>query len=138
MTYPPDILEVFSQTEDHQDFPAGQAIMHEGDTGDVMYVVKSGEVELRVGDQYLATVEAGGILGEMALVDQGPRSATALARTDCELVPIDREQFLFFLRLIPGFALEVMRVMAERLRRTDRLLVTGREEPEVSPPEPES
>jgi CRP-like cAMP-binding protein len=61
----------------------------------------------------------GGIFGEMSLIDDKPRSATARARTDCELVPIDEGRFLELVHQKPGFALEVMKVMAERLRSMD-------------------
>ncbi|HEU5100134.1 MAG TPA: Crp/Fnr family transcriptional regulator [Roseiflexaceae bacterium] len=59
----------------------------------------------------------GGIVGEMALIDDRPRSATAVAATDCRLVPIDERRFTFLVQQTPMFALAVMRVMAERLRR---------------------
>jgi CRP-like cAMP-binding protein len=82
-----------------------------------MYVVRSGSVVMRAGNKLLETIDAGGIFGEMSLIDDSPRSATVIALTDCELVVIDRERFEAYLRRIPGFAIEVMRVMAERLRR---------------------
>jgi CRP/FNR family transcriptional regulator, cyclic AMP receptor protein len=63
-------------------------------------------------------VQAGGILGEMAIIDEGaPRSASAIAATDAELIRIDASQFVTLIMSAPKFALMVMRVMARRLRR---------------------
>jgi CRP-like cAMP-binding protein len=65
------------------------------------------------------TVRPGGILGEMALIDAAPRSATAIAKTQCVLVPIDEKRFADLIQRRPEFALHVMRVLANRLRRMD-------------------
>ena len=98
---------------------AGDTIFHEGESGDAAYVVTEGEVELSVNGNPLETVVAGGIFGEMALVDRKARSATATARTDAKVVPIDQRRFLYLLQNTPFFAVEVMQVMAERIRRMD-------------------
>ena len=66
--------------------------------------------------QVLETVEAKGIFGEMALVSHEPRSASALARTDCAIVEMDEAAFIFKVQNNPLFALFIMRVMSERLR----------------------
>ena len=55
----------------------------------------------------------------MSLVDGSPRSATVLAKSDCKLVPIDMHRFQFLIRETPHFAIHVMRVIADRLRRND-------------------
>jgi len=62
------------------------------------------------------------IFGEMALIDDEPRSATAIAATDVELVPVSEKQFLFLVSQTPYFALKVMRVLATRLRETNKSL----------------
>ncbi len=98
-------------------FAPGEAVFSQGDPGDKMYVVKDGEVEIRIRDRILETVGAGGLIGEMALVDHQPRSAAAVARTACTLVPIDETRFKFLVQQTPFFAIEVMRVMVHRLRR---------------------
>lgn len=100
-------------------FTVGADIFLEGEHGDRMYVVKEGEVELSVHGKAITTVAKGGIVGEMVLIDKKPRSATARAKTDCELVPIDEERFLALVHQNPGFALEVMRVLVDRLRLMD-------------------
>jgi CRP/FNR family cyclic AMP-dependent transcriptional regulator len=97
----------------------GQVIFSAGDAGREMFIVRAGSVDLRIGDTLLETVEQGGIFGEMALVDPAPRSATAVAGPDCALVLLDVVAFNDLVRRVPGLALEVMRVMAGRLRRTN-------------------
>ena len=97
----------------------GQVIFSAGDAGREMFIVRAGSVDLRIGDTLLETVGQGGIFGEMALVDPAPRSATAVAGPDCTLVLLDVAAFNDLVRRVPGLALEVMRVMAGRLRRTN-------------------
>ena len=97
----------------------GQVIFSAGDAGREMFIVRTGSVDLRIGDTLLETVGQGGIFGEMALVDPAPRSATAVAGPDCALVLVDVAAFNDLVRRVPGLALEVMRVMAGRLRRTN-------------------
>jgi CRP-like cAMP-binding protein len=103
-------------SKDLKDFSAGQHIFTEGQPGDVMYTVAAGKVDILVNRNVIETVEPGGIFGEMALIDNRPRSATAVAQTDCKLLPINRTLFVFLVQETPGFALQVMRVMADRLR----------------------
>jgi CRP-like cAMP-binding protein len=99
----------------------GQLIFEEGDAGHEMFIVRTGSVELRIGETFLETVEQGGIFGELALVDPAPRSATAVAGPDCTLVLVDEAAFNDLVRRVPGLALEVMKVMARRLRRANPL-----------------
>src|SRR5881394_3023781 len=98
---------------------SGTDIFKEGEAGDRMYVVGEGVVELSVRGKIIATVGKGGIFGEMALIDDKPRSATARAKTDCELATIDEARFFELIHDKPSFALEVMKVLVERLRTMD-------------------
>jgi len=107
---------------DFEAFAAGQPIFIEGQPGDVMYMVKEGEVDLFIHGKVVETLGPGGILGEMALIDRKPRSASAVARTDCQLVPINEGRFQFLVQQTPYFSLEVMRVLVHRLRRMDEEL----------------
>ena len=109
-------LRLFSNPEDYVPFSAGQTIFREGDLGKVMYAIIEGKVDVLVGDELIDTVGAGGILGEMALIETSPRSATAVPRTDSKVVPISRRHFTFLIQHTPNFALDVMQVMASRLR----------------------
>ncbi|HXZ53829.1 MAG TPA: cyclic nucleotide-binding domain-containing protein [Burkholderiales bacterium] len=103
-------------------FRAGDTVFREGDPGDLMYVVREGSVELRVKGQLVETLGPGGVLGEMALIEHAPRTATATAKTDCTLVPIPEKRFMFMVQQTPHFALQIMKVMAERLRSMDARL----------------
>jgi len=82
----------------------------------------SGTADISVHHRVVETAEAGAILGEMAMIDDGTRSATVTAKSDCTLLPIGSKRFSFLIQHTPNFALYVMRVMAARLRRTDDLL----------------
>ncbi len=97
----------------------GQVIFSAGDAGREMFIVRTGCVELRIGDTLLETVGEGGIFGELALVDPAPRSATAIAGPECSLVLVDAAAFNDLVRKVPGLGLEVMKVLARRLRRTN-------------------
>jgi CRP/FNR family transcriptional regulator, cyclic AMP receptor protein len=105
-----------------ESFSAHDTIFEKGDLRTVMYVVQDGEVEIRLGDKVLEVVGPDGIFGEMAMVDGQPRTATAVARTDCKLVPIDQKRFQFLVQQTPYFAIEVMRILVEPLRRADQLI----------------
>ena len=73
---------------------AGEIIFEIGQPGSAMYVIKSGIAEIRVGDRVFETVERGATIGEMAILDDTVRSATAVAVTDCEIVAIDKARLL--------------------------------------------
>jgi CRP/FNR family cyclic AMP-dependent transcriptional regulator len=105
-----------------RDFANGQTIFREGDRGDEFFVVVRGEVEIRSGNRHLETLGQNSIFGEMALIDDSPRSATVIALTDVIAAPIGEKQFLFLVRHTPFFALRVMRVLASRLRAQNKAI----------------
>ena len=103
-------------------FKAGEVIFQQGDAAEEFYVIQSGTVEIRLGNRVLDTLPELSIFGEMALIDRSPRSATAVAATDVSLVPVGEKQFLFLVSRTPHFALNVMRVLAQRLRTTNKAI----------------
>jgi CRP/FNR family cyclic AMP-dependent transcriptional regulator len=109
-------LNLFSVEENPRICEAGETIFREYDMGAEMYVVLEGEVELTIGPAVIETLGAGEPFGEMALIDQAPRVATATARTACKLAVIPEKRFLFMVQTTPQFALQIMKVMADRLR----------------------
>ncbi len=115
-------VSVFRTSQDAESFAAGAAVFRENDPGDCMFVVQDGEIDIVVRDTVVETVGPGGVVGEMALIDAGPRSASAVARADSKLVRVDERSFQFLVQEHPFFALEVMRLMAHRLRRMDARL----------------
>jgi CRP/FNR family cyclic AMP-dependent transcriptional regulator len=102
-------------------YKAGETIFKEGDPRTELFVVESGSIGIKLGDRLVETVNENGIFGEMALVDHAPRSASAVALTDVSLAAITEKQFLFLVEETPFFAIKVMRVLARRLRDTNRL-----------------
>jgi CRP-like cAMP-binding protein len=119
-----NLAKLFEDSKHTKEYPAGTTIFAEGEPRDVMYVVVAGEVDLQHGGETLATVSAGTLVGEMAMIDKAPRSATAIAKTDCRLMPIDEKRFEFMVSETPSFAVHVMRILVDRLRRTTER-VTG-------------
>ena len=113
-------IELFRNADSVEAHEAGHHIFEEGsEGGGWMYGVKEGEVEILVRGAVVETVGPGGIFGEMSLIDSSRRSATAIAKTDCVVVPVDAKRFNFLVQQTPLFALQVMRIMADRLRRMD-------------------
>jgi CRP/FNR family cyclic AMP-dependent transcriptional regulator len=95
----------------------GNYLFREGDNADALYIVRSGVVQV-IGrdDAVYDTVTEGGIVGELAIVDEGTRSASVLAVTRAGLIKVDVPGFLALVASEPEFALAVMEVMAHRLR----------------------
>ena len=97
-------------------YGAGDIIFEKGEPGDVMYLIKEGRVNIEIEGHAVNTMQSGDIFGEMALINNDPRSATAVAATDCSLLLVDEERFLFLVQQTPYFSLHVMGVLADRLR----------------------
>jgi CRP/FNR family transcriptional regulator, cyclic AMP receptor protein len=98
------------------DYPAGEVIFSQGDPADGMYLVREGAVAIRDGNRVVETVAAPGLFGEMALIENEPRSLTAVADTNVSLVAIPVRHFWVLVHETPYFARLVMAVMAHRLR----------------------
>ena len=110
------LSHLFRNSEFFIPYKAGDTVFKEGEPGDQMYVVLEGAVDIIVHDKVVETVGVDNFLGEMALIDERPRSATAVAKTDCKLAPINQNRFKFLVQQTPHFALHLMQGMAERLR----------------------
>lgn len=105
----------------------GDTLFRIGDPGDSLYLVHTGEVEMFVKDHtgekiVLMIAGPGDLFGELSLLDNGPRAATAVALQDTELLVLDRGDLLRFVRKKPDAALDLMTVMGQRLRKSDELL----------------
>lgn len=103
-------------------FAQGTMIMKEGQTGAFLYVVKSGRVAIGIGGRLVELVGPGGTFGEMGVVDQSPRAASAQADTECELLAIDRPSLLDAVAKQPAFAMAILHAVAERLRHMNSQL----------------
>ena len=96
--------------------PAKKVIMKQGERGVFAYLVLEGVVAISIEGKIVEKVGPGGIFGEMALVDESPRAATAVAETDCDLLAINRANFLTMVKTNPNFAVSLLRAAALRLR----------------------
>ena len=111
-----DIINLFRHDTNVQTIAAEYPVFRVGDTGRVMFVLIEGQADVLVGDEVVESAGPGAILGEMALIDHAPRSATVIARSECRLLPIDVDRFNTLIQKTPDFARHVMKVMAGRIR----------------------
>jgi len=111
-----DFSTMFSDDSEVVTLAPGQMLFEKGEPGQVMYVVKSGELQIVDGNHVYETVSTGGIVGEMALVERGPRSAGVRASKQSVVIPVDERRFIFMVQQTPFFALRLMKVMSARLR----------------------
>jgi CRP/FNR family transcriptional regulator, cyclic AMP receptor protein len=110
-------IHLFDKDQNAAVFAAGQTVFSDGEPGDHMYAVLSGAVEIIIRGKIVETVETGGVFGEMALVDDRVRAASAIVKSEARLVAIDKKRFMFLVQQNPFFALQIMTIMSQRLRR---------------------
>ena len=120
--YRPNFLGLFKSEEHVVTVKAGDDLFRKGDAGRAMYVVLSGELRVGDGNKVFEQLAPGGLVGEMGLIDHAPRAATVTAVADSTLAEIDEKRFLFLTQQTPSFALNVMRVLSQRLRRMDAIV----------------
>ena len=121
--------ELFRQETGALQLAPADFLFREGDSGDKMYVLLEGEMEILLGDFVLETVGPGALVGEMALIDDSPRTASLVAKTSCRLAEIDRRRFHFLVQQTPHFATHVMKTLANRLRRMNAVAAAREEIP---------
>ena len=117
-----DFAEFFRHETDCFVVQSGEVIFREGAPADSMYVILEGTAEIRVGDRVVEISGPGRPIGEMALIDRGPRTATVRAMTECKLMPVSEQRFHALVAETPHFATYVMKVMVGRLRQMDYLV----------------
>jgi CRP/FNR family transcriptional regulator, cyclic AMP receptor protein len=120
--FKPNFLGLFRSQEDVLALKAGETLFKKGDAADRMYVVLSGELRIGDGNTVYERLAPGGMVGEMGLIDHAPRAATVTAQTDSTLAEIDEKRFFFLVQQTPSFALNVMRLLSQRLRRMDAMV----------------
>ena len=113
------IYRLFKNDPNLINLKIGKQLFHEGDPGDVMYVMISGKAAVLVGGQPVEEIVEGDIVGEMAIIDGSPRSASVIAESDCVLAAVSKERMESLIVDSPPFAMDVMRVMARRLRQSN-------------------
>lgn len=110
---------LFKNANTIRDVPAGGVIFEEGSSGEEMFGVVEGEVEVRMHSGLVRKLGPDDTFGEMALIDSSNRSATATAVTDVKLAVINKSTFLFLVHETPMFALQIMSSITDRLRSHD-------------------
>lgn len=112
---------------DHQPhcLEPGDVLFREGEPGDCMYVLLEGSADIKTGEMILESATPGALLGEMAMVDSSPRTATIIATSPSRLARIDQRRFQFLVQQTPHFATHVMKVLAGRLRHMDSVAKPG-------------
>jgi len=109
--------------------PADHTLFQAGDPGDSLFIVRLGEIELYIKDTagqkiVLHTAQAGDMFGELAMLDSGARTATALALTDSELLVLDRDDLILLFQRKPEAALHMLASLSGLTRKADELLRT--------------
>jgi len=117
--------DLFSQQDDVVLLAPGDVLFKEGERADAMFVLLEGTMDIVVGGKVVENSRRGAIIGEMGLIDQSPREATAVARGPVRLAKVDQRRFHFVVQQNPYFATHVMKELADRLRQMNRLY-TGR------------
>ncbi|MDX6530310.1 MAG: family transcriptional regulator, cyclic receptor protein [Blastocatellia bacterium] len=118
-----------SKVVDELDVPEGHTLFQAGDPGDSLFIVQQGEIELFIKDTTgqkitLTTAEAGDMFGELAMLDTGPRTATALALSDSQVLVLDRDDLVMLFQRKPEAALHMLAALSGLTRKADELLRT--------------
>ena len=116
---PQEELQQIARIVDEEDVPAGTVLTHEGRQEGYFYIIVWGSVIIERGGQTINTLGEGDFLGEIALLDGGPRTATATAQSDCRVIAVTHQRFQELLDTSPRIRRAVMREVGERLRRLD-------------------
>ncbi len=123
MLTPTQVIKSFVDTVEKKNVPAGEIIFAQGQTGEVMYGLVEGEVEVIVNDKVIEVIQPGDIFGVGAIVRPNhQRESTTRAKTDCQIFSVDKNTFLFLVQETPVFALELMRSYSDRLVRLKHYL----------------
>ena len=114
---------------DEMTVPAGQMLFQSGDPGDSLFIVREGQIELFIKDTagqkiVLHTAEPGDMFGELAMLDAGSRTASALALAQTELLVLDRDDLVLLFKRIPDAALHMLASLTSLTRKADELLRT--------------
>jgi CRP-like cAMP-binding protein len=114
-----DELREIARASFEQTIEAGTVLFQEGQTGRECYVIIGGRIRVQRGDTTLATLGAGEAVGELALIDHGPRTATGTAEEVTRLLVLGQVEFDHVLRAVPTLARSMLLATAERLREVD-------------------
>ena len=118
MLKPIETIKILQDNSQIQSFRTGDIIFQQGTEGNIMYGIMNGEVEMLVNEKVIEIIKQGDVFGQGALLHEDHlRTSTARAKTNCQILLLDRQHFLFAVQETPLFALEVMRSYSDRFRR---------------------
>jgi CRP-like cAMP-binding protein len=113
-------LEKIAKAGDEVKMDAGSVIVDQGQTGREAFVIISGSATVKRNGKKVATLGAGAVVGELSLLDHGPRTATVVADTECTMLVISQRQFLAVIDAIPAISHKLLATLAGRIRELDR------------------
>ena len=113
-------LEKIARAGDEITMTAGTVIVDQGQTGREAFVVLDGQISVKRAGRKINTLGPGAVVGELSLLDHGPRTATAVCDTECELLVIDQRHFRSVLEDVPSLAVKMLAALASRIRELDR------------------
>jgi CRP/FNR family transcriptional regulator, cyclic AMP receptor protein len=113
-------LERIASLADHEELPSGTVLTHEGRVGNEAFIIARGQAEARIGKKKVAVLGPGQMVGEMALIDRGPRSATVTAVTDVDVLVLDPRSFASLMDDVPSVARKVLKTIVQRLRDAEK------------------
>ncbi|WP_301922858.1 cyclic nucleotide-binding domain-containing protein [Ferruginibacter sp.] len=122
---PEIILAELAPLMQQKEVEQGTLIFEEGEQGDCMYIILSGEIEINKGKTMLAVLKEKEVFGELSLLDAETRSASATAKTDCLLFKIDQEPFYELIESRPEVAMGFIKILCKRLRQLNDKTALG-------------
>jgi CRP/FNR family transcriptional regulator, cyclic AMP receptor protein len=112
-------LQAVAKASDEIDLPAGRVLCEQGTIGREAFVIVGGEAEVRRNNRKVATLGPGSYVGELALLDHGPRTATVVATTDIKVLVLGAREFSALLDDVPSISHKLMKALAHRIRELD-------------------
>ncbi len=113
-------LEKLARASDEVNMTAGSLVVDQGQTGREAFVLLDGTVTVKRNGRKVTTLGSGDVLGEMSLLDHGPRTATVVCDTDCTMLVLEQRHFIGVLDDLPGLGVKLLTTLAGRIRELDR------------------
>jgi len=113
-------LQTIARAADEIALPAGHALTDQGQTGREAFIIVTGQATVRRNGKKIATLGPGAVVGELSLLDHGPRTATVTTDTETTVLVIDQRHFLAVLDDVPSLSHKLLATLAGRVREFDR------------------
>lgn len=113
-------LEKIAKAGDRVTFDKGDVLTKQGDPGKEAFIILSGKATVKRSGKKVATISTGSVVGELSLLDHGPRTATVVCETECQVLVISRGNFLRMIDKVPALTHKLFAALATRIRDLDR------------------